>query len=193
MDPRFRGGDGNRVECRRPVLNLRRPCTVAAALLAMLALGACDNLYKQPQDKAFQPSKEAAARGTWPLRPPDGTVARDEAPSSPPRLTAALLARGHERFDIFCAPCHSPVGDGQGIIVHRGFPSPPSFHIDRLRAAPTRHFYDVITNGYGVMYSYRDRVPRSDRWAIAAYIRALQASQHTDVASLPDDAKRKLP
>jgi mono/diheme cytochrome c family protein len=164
-----------------------------ATVAALFALAGCDNLYKQPQDKGFQPSKETATRGVWPLRPPDGTVARDEPPSAPPQLTAALLARGHERFDIFCAPCHSPVGDGKGIIVHRGFPSPPSFHIDRLRQAPTRHFYDVITNGYGVMYSYADRVPPSDRWAIAAYIRALQQSQHTDVASLPDDVRKKLP
>jgi mono/diheme cytochrome c family protein len=174
-------------------MSARAILAATAALGALIVLGGCDNLYKQPQDKGFQPSKETAARGAWPLRPPEGTVARDEAPPSPPQLTAALLARGHERFDIFCAPCHSPVGDGQGIIVQRGFPAPPSFHIDRLRQAPTRHFYDVITNGYGVMYSYADRVPPSDRWAIAAYIRALQESQHTDVASLPDDAKRKLP
>jgi mono/diheme cytochrome c family protein len=112
------------------------------------------------------------------------------APAMPPSME--VLARGRERFDIYCMPCHSPLGDGDGRVVQRGFPSPPSFHIDRLRQAEDRHFYDVITQGYGVMYPYADRVEPQDRWAIVAYIRALQLSQHADAATLPDGLKSAL-
>jgi hypothetical protein len=89
-------------------------------------------------------------------------------------------------------PCHSPVGDGDGRVVRRGFPRPPSYHEQRLRDAPDRHFYDVITNGYGIMHSYADRVPPQDRWAIVAYIRALQLSQNAPVAQLPPALRAKL-
>ena len=105
-------------------------------------------------------------------------------------MTLALLERGHERFEIACAPCHGRAGDGHGIIVERGFPAPPAFHIDRLRAAPVQHFYDVITHGYGAMFAYADRVVPRDRWAIAAYIRALQASGNAKLADVPA-AKRQ--
>ena len=108
---------------------------------------------------------------------------------TPPPVTAPLLARGRERFGIFCAPCHGLAGDGDGIIVAHGFPAPPSYHIDRLLAAPAQHFYDVITDGYGVMFSYADRVEPHDRWAIAAYIRALQLSRRATVAEVPDAAE----
>ena len=94
----------------------------------------------------------------------------------------ALLERGQERFRIYCTPCHSELGDGHGMIVQRGFPPPPSYHIARLRDAPMQHFYDVITNGYGAMYSFAYRVQPEDRWAIAAYIRALQHSQDAEVS-----------
>jgi mono/diheme cytochrome c family protein len=107
----------------------------------------------------------------------DRRLAAERARAIPYPVDMALLARGRERFDIYCAPCHSPVGDGDGMIARRGFPHPPSYHSDRLRNAPDRHFYDVITNGYGVMYPYGDRVAPEDRWAIVAYIRALQLSQ----------------
>ena len=135
----------------------------------------------------------------WPdgttARPlPSGVVAQGEveraaAAKTPPPVTEALLARGRERFDIFCAPCHGLAGDGDGVIVMHGFPAPPSYHINRLLAAPAQHFYDVMTNGYGVMFSYADRVPPHDRWAIAAYIRALQLSRRAKVAELPDAAE----
>jgi mono/diheme cytochrome c family protein len=92
-------------------------------------------------------------------------------------MTLPLIERGRERFNINCAPCHGFAGDGDGMIVSRGFPQPPSYHIDRLRSAPDGHFYDVISNGYGVMYSYADRVEPRDRWAITAYIRALQRTR----------------
>jgi mono/diheme cytochrome c family protein len=93
-------------------------------------------------------------------------------------LTKALLVRGRQRFDIYCAPCHGRSGDGAGMVVQRGFPAPPSYHTDRLRHAADSHFYQVISDGYGVMYPYADRVTPHDRWAIVAYIRALQLSQH---------------
>nr|WP_245245666.1 cytochrome c [Methylocaldum sp. RMAD-M] len=93
-------------------------------------------------------------------------------------MTEAVLKRGRERYDIYCAPCHGRAGDGQGMIPERGLTRPPSYHNDRLRNAPDSHYYDVITKGFGVMFSYANRVAPEDRWAIAAYIRALQLSQH---------------
>jgi len=111
-----------------------------------------------------------------------------------PRLTprpvsVALLQRGRERFEIYCAPCHGSLGDARGVVVLRGFPAPPSLHLDRLRAAPDSHYFDVITNGYGAMYPYADRVAEPDRWTIIGYIRALQLSRH-EPASLLDAADR---
>ena len=116
----------------------------------------------------------------------EGDLARDATAAHPPPATGALLARGQERFNVFCAPCHGLAGDGDGVIVAHGFPQPPSYHLDRLLAAPGRHFYDVITKGYGVMYSYADRVDPHDRWAIAAYIRALQLSREATIAQAPE-------
>lgn len=113
-------------------------------------------------------------------------LARTKDVATPPPVDAALLARGSERYGIYCTPCHGLAGYGDGMIVQRGFPAPPSYHTDRLRQAPGRYFFDVITNGYGVMYPYAARVEPRDRWAIVAYIRALQESQHAKVAELPD-------
>jgi len=110
----------------------------------------------------------------------------------PMKLTPNLLARGRERYEAFCAACHGRVGDGQGMIVKRGFPQPPSYHLDRLRNAPLGHFFDVITNGYGAMASYAAQVEPQDRWAIAAYIRALQLSQDAKPTDLPADEQKKL-
>jgi mono/diheme cytochrome c family protein len=111
-------------------------------------------------------------------------------------ITLPFVARGRNRYDVYCAPCHSRTGDGDGMIVRRGFPAPPSYHTERLRNAPDSHFFQVISNGYGVMYPYADRITPEDRWAIVAYIRALQLSQHApateldvqDVATLSDRA-----
>jgi mono/diheme cytochrome c family protein len=111
-----------------------------------------------------------------------GKIGEQLAATFPHPVTRQTLTRGRERFDIYCAVCHGPSGNGDGMIVQRGFPRPPSFHEERLRAAPIGHFVDVITNGYGVMYSYASRVAPEDRWAIAAYIRALQLSQHATPA-----------
>jgi len=98
----------------------------------------------------------------------------------PVPVTKELIDRGQERFNIYCIVCHGPVGNGDGMIVRRGFPKPPTYHDDRLRNAPVGHFFDVITNGWGKMNSYAYQVQPADRWAIAAYIRTLQASQNPD-------------
>lgn len=110
----------------------------------------------------------------------------------PIEITREVLERGRQRFDIFCSPCHGRLGNGQGMIVQRGFKTPPSFHIDRLREAPPGHFYDAITNGFGVMYSYASRITPEDRWAIIAYIKALQLSQNATVDDVPPDQRNKL-
>lgn len=116
----------------------------------------------------------------------------EAASALPASIPLGLLQRGRQRYDIYCMPCHSPVGDGDGLVVRRGFPAPPSYHQDRLRQAPDRHFFDVITHGHGVMAAYGDRVPPSDRWAIVAYVRALQLSQNVPVAKLPEAMRRRL-
>jgi len=104
--------------------------------------------------------------------------------ANPLPITPQRLARGRERYDIYCAPCHSIAGDGEGLIVQRGFPAPPTYHSERLRRAADSHFYQVISEGYGAMYPYADRITPEDRWAIVAYIRALQLSRHAPAASL---------
>jgi mono/diheme cytochrome c family protein len=139
------------------------------------------------QEKAKAYSADAGS-----VHPADDAVPwHDESPAPPP-LTLALLQRGQERFRIYCTPCHSELGDGNGMVVQRGFSAPPSYHIDRLRQAPTQHFYDVITRGHGAMYSFAGRVAPNDRWAIAAYIRALQLSQHTTAQDLPAAERQAL-
>jgi mono/diheme cytochrome c family protein len=153
-------------------------CWSLPMLFALALLSGCDDMTVQPKAGAYSADANLIA-------PAQDTVAWGDAPSRPPALTLALLRRGQERFRIDCTPCHSELGDGHGMIVQRGFPSPPSYHIDRLRDAPTQHFYDVMTHGYGAMYSFAGRVAPADRWAIAAYIRALQLSQHP-----PADAVR---
>ena len=166
-----------------------RPVIIAAGLV--LALAACDdNMANQPKRLPYEARYGEAAAGT--RMPPDGIVARDDKPVAPRPVTMALLQRGRDRYDIYCAPCHSRAGDGNGMVVQRGFPSPPSLLGERLRAAPVQHFYDVITNGYGAMFPYRARVAPQDRWAISAYIRALQASVSARVADVPADERRLL-
>lgn len=140
----------------------------------------------QPKQKVFGPLV-----GPGPV--PGGTVEFQSHPSPAPAVTLALLERGQERYRIYCAPCHSELGDGRGMIVQRGFPPPPSYDIERLREAPPQHFYDVITRGYGAMYSFAERVAPADRWAIAAYIRALQRSQHAALADVPAERRGALP
>jgi mono/diheme cytochrome c family protein len=157
-----------------------------------IGLAACDNMANQARRNPYE--LPYGAQANWPVTPLATAIARDEPlkPPSPPPVTMALLERGRERFDINCSPCHGRLGDGHGMIVQRGFPKPPSYSIDRLRAEPTRHFYDVITHGYGIMYSYADRVEPADRWAIAAYIRALQASANASMSDVPADKRTAL-
>ena len=107
-------------------------------------------------------------------------------------ITQAVLVRGRERYDIFCAICHDRAGTGAGIVVQRGFRRPPSYHTDTLRSAPVGHFYDVITNGFGTMYPYADRIAPEDRWAIIAYVRALQLSQQATLKDVPDQEQAAL-
>ena len=140
-------------------------------LLLPLALLGCDDMTTQPK----VPPYRAAQAGPGPV--PAGRAEFRERPEPPPPLSLALIERGQDRFRHFCVACHSELGDGHGMVVQRGFSPPPSYHETRLREAPTQHFYDVITNGYGAMYSFAVRVPPRDRWAIAAYIRALQRGE----------------
>ncbi|HVZ40094.1 MAG TPA: cytochrome c [Candidatus Kapabacteria bacterium] len=116
----------------------------------------------------------------------------DKNGSIPFPVTRELVERGQDRFNIYCTPCHGHLGDGNGMIVQRGFPQPPSFHIDRLRQAADGYIYDVITNGFGKMYSYASRVVPEDRWAIIAYIRALQLSQHASLQDVPAQERNKV-
>ncbi|MGZ4964649.1 MAG: c-type cytochrome [Limisphaerales bacterium] len=121
-----------------------------------------------------------------------GKIGTNLVVTLPSPVTREMLQRGQERFNIYCSPCHGRTGDGNGMIPQRGFPRPPSYHIDRLRNAPIGHFYDVITHGYGVMYPYAARVEPADRWAIAAYIRVLQTSQNAKLAEVPAEERSKL-
>ena len=167
----------------------------SAVFLALLISGCGLSMTEQRKYKTYAPSTFwADGASARPL--PDGVVAEGDlaaaaVESTPPDVSAVLLARGRERFDIYCSPCHGLAGDADGIIVAHGFPKPPSFHSDRLLAAPAHHFYDTITKGNGVMLSYSDRVAPHDRWAIIAYIRALQFSRRATAAEVPE--ARDLP
>ena len=110
----------------------------------------------------------------------------------PMPVTAAVLARGHERYDIFCSPCHGRTGKGDGMIVQRGMRQPPSFMDDRLRNAAAGYFFDVMTHGFGAMQDYAAQIPAEDRWAIVAYIRALQLSEHATAEDVPADQRGLL-
>jgi mono/diheme cytochrome c family protein len=140
----------------------------------------------QPKQKVYSPL-------VGPAPVPSDTVEFQSQPVKAPAVTSALLERGQERYRIYCTPCHSELGDGHGMIVQRGFPPPPSFQSEPLRSAPPQHIYDVITRGYGVMYSFADRVQPADRWAITAYIYALERSQHASLTDVPADQRGSLP
>lgn len=167
-----------------------------AIVPALLLLAGCERgmhqMYDQPR---YERGGEAPlfADGVAARTPPRGSVATADPEAMPPPLplTEALLERGRERYTIYCTPCHGAGGDGDGMVVRRGFPQPPSYHEQRLRDADDRHIYEVITHGWGVMYPYADRIPPADRQAIVAYIRALQFSRHAPVDRLqPEDIAR---
>ena len=119
---------------------------------------------------------------------PDGKFSND----FPFQVTKEVLERGQQRFNIYCSPCHDRLGTGDGKIVRRGYRHPPSYHIDRLRKVPNGYLYDVITNGFGAMPDYAAQVQPTDRWAIVAYIRALQLSENAPVSDVPADARGQL-
>jgi mono/diheme cytochrome c family protein len=174
-------------------------------LLAVLALAGCrQDMHDQPRFKPLAKSDfYADLRSARPQV--EGTVARgqlnadtyfytgyvgkDPGDYMPFPATVDVLARGQQRFNIYCAPCHSRVGDGNGMIAQRGFVPPPSYHTDRLRKAPLGYFFGVITNGYGAMPDYASQIPPRDRWAIVAYLRALQLSQAATLSDVPKHQK----
>jgi hypothetical protein len=180
------------------------------ALCAAVLLTGCRlDMHVQPRYNPYAPS-DFFADGRSERPPVAGTVARSEIVSGPEQVvftgmlngrevdafpfpvTRAVLDRGRERYNIFCTPCHGWTGDGDGMIVQRGFRPPPSYHIDRLRQAPAGHFFSVITNGFGAMYPYGYRILPRDRWAIIAYIRALQLSRQAKIGDVPDAERSKL-
>jgi mono/diheme cytochrome c family protein len=184
--------------------------------MALLLLSGCrSEMYEQPRYEPYEPSA-FFDDGTSARPLVAGTVPRDDPRGGPPAgasvdvfysgwekgrlaetipfpVDAAVLRRGQERYRIYCIPCHGESGDGRGMIVRRGFNPPPPYFSEELRRQPIGHFFDVMTRGYGTMYSYAARIPPRDRWAIAAYIRALQLSQHAVAAELPPEDRDKLP
>ena len=196
---------------KRACSRLKLPASVKVLAIALLALllSACqNNMRNQPRYKPLARSEffpdGMASRPIPPNTIPQSLelqegpfyTGRDEAgqlvQQIPVSLTLQILERGQERYDIFCSPCHGFVGDGQGMIVQRGFAAPPSFNTDRLRQTPAGHYFDVITNGFGQMYAYAYRIEPADRWAIVAYIRALQLSQNIQQQDLPPDILQQL-
>jgi mono/diheme cytochrome c family protein len=185
-----------------------RALTFSVAAALALAAGCRQNMHNQNKVEPLEAS-DFYADGMAARPIPANTVPRHAlgakiapytgltvAPASmltgPPPATLALLKRGQQRYDVFCAPCHSRVGDGKGMIVQRGYKQPTSYHDPRLVSAPTDYFVQVITQGFGVMPSYASQVGLEDRWAIAYYIRALQYSQNARLADLPADQRAKV-
>ena len=172
--------------------------TPAALLLAAAVAGCGDqSMTRQPHYGTNGPAP-AFANGSAAQLPPEGAVAVEDAAfhseeTNPPPVDLALLQRGKERFGIFCAPCHGYEGDGDGAVVRRGFPHPPSYYSPALMQAPAEHIFDVVTSGYGIMYAYGSRVPPHDRWAIVAYVRALQQSRSPALAEAPRDSGAPVP
>ncbi|HLV02592.1 MAG TPA: cytochrome c [Acidobacteriota bacterium] len=184
-----------------------RVLVMLTSLLALSITGCRLDMHDQPkyqvyEESAFFPDGRASRN------PPDGTVAQGQLREDvllytgkvgnqdsqvfPFPITEEMLRRGQERYNVFCAPCHDRAGTGQGMIVERGMTRPPSLHTVRLREAPPGYFFDVITNGFGAMFSYASRIPAEDRWAIIAYIRALQLSQNATYGQVPDEVIGQL-
>ncbi len=196
---------------------MTRSSLLALAACAALAGGACrQDMHNQPKAKPQSKSGFFADGRTGRL-PVDGTVARGQlrdddhlyrgkgpdgafVTTFPFKIDGAVLARGQERYNIYCSPCHGQTGLGNGMVIQRGFKIPAaSHHIERLRIAPVGYWFDVITNGFGVMFGYAAQVPVNDRWAIIAYVRALQLSRQATIDDIPEAdreaviSKRSLP
>jgi mono/diheme cytochrome c family protein len=186
---------------------LKLASVVLAASLAATG-GACrQDMHDQPKYKPYRAS-DFFGDGRSVRDPIPGTVARGQlredayletgkagdkfADAFPFAVTADVMKRGQQRFEIYCTPCHDRLGSGNGMVVRRGYRRPPSLHIDRLRQAPHGYFFDVITNGFGAMPDYAAQIPVKDRWAIVAYIRALQLSQNATMADVPPSARGEL-
>jgi mono/diheme cytochrome c family protein len=187
--------------------NLTAPLRVWLAGLVLLCCGCAQEMANQPRVDVMEPSAfefETPANRT----PIPGTIARGQRWQKTPELTGrtdsglvqkipltvddALLNRGREKFEIFCKHCHGMAGFGDGMVVQRGFPAPPSYHTDRLRQAPDGQLFLTITDGVGRMPWFRDRIVPEDRWAIVAYLRALQLSQNSNSQDLPASDREQL-
>lgn len=181
--------------------------TAAAAVTLLTGCELRRAMYDQPklrpmQESSFFPDGRASrplvegtiAQGQLIEDPHliDGKVDNQDVTVFPFPITATDLARGQERFNIYCAPCHDQAGAGQGMIVRRGFKVPPTYHQDRLRTAPVGYLYGVVKNGFGAMSGYSAQIPVEDRWRIVAYVRALQYSQNADPAELPAELRAQL-
>jgi mono/diheme cytochrome c family protein len=193
---------------RRPLSSKKAARALLMIAILAFALTACDNMRDQPRYDPLEPSTFFADQRSVRLSVP-GTVPQGAADQSqeyftgrtseellleemPVQATVEMMERGQERYNIYCAPCHGIDGYGEGMIVQRGFPPPQSLHTDRLRGAPDGHFYDVITNGFGRMFDYSYRIQPDDRWAIVAYIRAMQLSQFASEQDVPADQRQQL-
>jgi len=178
-----------------------RLCAVAGAAL----LAGCQikqDMAHQPKTRPLSPT-EFFADGRSERPVVENTVARGaladdelfvpkDANNFPLPVNQELLERGEQRYRIFCTPCHGLQGDGNGVVVMRGMKHPPTYHQDRLRQVPNGYLYDVVTNGFGAMLGYSAQIPPRDRWAIIAYVRALQLSRNAHAADLPADVRGKL-
>src|SRR5262245_34821911 len=190
---------------RCTMFRVRRMVSIGALVCTILASGCAQKMANQPKYKPYAASSFFAdGQSARPFVP--DTVSRDDPQTDeqldtgkiggqvvdtfPFPMTKDVLLRGKDRFDIFCSMCHGRTGAGTGIIVQRGLKQPPSFHMDRLRAAPVGYLFDVITNGFGAMPSYAADIPVRDRWAIVGYIRALQLSQHATPEDAPPDQRK---
>ncbi|MFN8059792.1 MAG: cytochrome c [Vicinamibacterales bacterium] len=186
----------------------RRAVGALAVLAATVALGGCRNdMQRGPRYDPLTPS-DFFTNGAASRTPVEGTVARGQLHADsafytgkvngqiidkmPVDVTAELVARGQNRFNVYCSPCHSRLGNGQGMAVQRGVKQPTSYHDPRLRNERDGYFFDVITNGFGQMQDYSAQIQARDRWAIVAYIRALQLSQNATVADVPAADRSKL-
>ncbi|HVB59503.1 MAG TPA: cytochrome c [Candidatus Acidoferrales bacterium] len=192
-------GCGSWLACVRRIASL--------GVVAVVLTGCRLDMHIQPKYLPYEPTT-FFADGRSERQPVAGTIARGhlrldelfytgrvngvEVDEFPFPITRADLERGRERFNIYCTPCHDYVGNADGMIVQRGFPLPASYNIQRLREAPAGHFYGVITNGFGAMYSYADRIDPADRWRIVAYIRVLQLAQNAHLSDVPEPERQKL-
>jgi mono/diheme cytochrome c family protein len=192
---------------RRNLTSLSRARALAVVLVSLALAGCRQDMHDAPRYEPLEAStffaNGQASRALVANTVPRGLLREDThlnegrvdgqlATTFPMAVTPAVMQRGQERFNVFCSPCHGRTGSGNGMVVQRGFRAPPSYHEERLRNAPVGYFFDVMTNGFGAMQDYASQVPVADRWAIAAYIRALQLSQRATLADVPANRRADL-